>query len=368
MKFITYITCFAVLMGIVSCDKFTDVHKKYIEDGEIVYAVKPDSIVFYSGKERLKMKLWIENGVNVKEVVVRWNSGADSMTIPVSFGAGRDSMEVYLNDLVEKSYTFDISSIDAFGNRSLIYTQFGSAYGDVYASSLINRRLKQVTLTEENASLEWFAAQEGMVLNEIKFTDKEGQPQQLKYSSGLFTTVIPAKAGTAFQYRSYYIPQQGAIDSFYTDWAEGAIPELYLYDRSDWEVIAVSDETASDGGGKTTLIDGDLGSYWHSQWDPDNAPLPHWAIIDMKTTKNLGAFDIYRRRGNGDSKTVQIFAGTTADPNGTWTLAAEGDFVSGDLLSLTATPGSSGRYLKIYLPNSNRDPFTSIAEVYVYGN
>ncbi|MCH5718247.1 DUF4998 domain-containing protein [Niabella hibiscisoli] len=183
MKYLIYIFIIGcVLTGAASCDKFTDVHKEFIKDGETVYAVKPDSVAFVSGKQRLKMRLWMVNGINVKEVVVSWNSGADSLVVPVSFKAGRDSMEVLLTGLEEKSYAFNIYSIDNFKNRSLIYTQFGAAYGSLYASTLVNRRVRQVSLTEAAAVIEWFAGGEGMIVNEIKYISKfSGLDTVLRY-------------------------------------------------------------------------------------------------------------------------------------------------------------------------------------------
>ena len=38
-----------------------------------------------------------------------------------------------------------------------------------------------------------------------------------------------------------------------------------ILDRSGWKVT-VSGETASDGGGKDAIIDGDNSTYWHSRW------------------------------------------------------------------------------------------------------
>ena len=87
----------------------------------------------------------------------------------------------------------------------------------------------------------------------------------------------------------------------------------------------------------------------------------------MASAKNIAYFTIYRRPGNTDAKTVQFYLGDSSDPNGTWTLAGEGVFGSGDMMSLDNTNQATGRYLKIYLPDSNREPFTSIAEIYAYG-
>jgi hypothetical protein len=89
----------------------------------------------------------------------------------------------------------------------------------------------------------------------------------------------------------------------------------------------------------------------------------------MASPKKIAYFDIYRRRGNTDAKTVQLFVSNTDDPDSPdWVEIGEGVFTSGDKLTIEATSTFQGRYLKLYLPDSNRAPFTSIAEVYVYGN
>lgn len=356
--------CMLVALG--ACDKFTDIHKDFIRNGEIIYAVKPDSVAFMAGDHRLKMKLWMENAHNLKQVIVKWNNGADSLIIPAAFKTGIDSVEVMLNGLEEKSYSFNIYAVDNFGNKSLTYTQFGTVFGDQYEATLVNRKVKKVTLTEQNGLIEWFAPSEGMFLNEIKYTTVNGNDSVVRISAKQFSNELNAKAGTTFQYRSLYLPEQEAIDSFYTAWASDKFPDTYLISRTGWTAVSVSDEKESDGGGKKSLIDDNLGTFWHSQWGPD-LPLPHWAIIDMGTAKTTAYFDVYRRSGNTDAKTVQIFLGNSSDPATGWTLAGEGVFASGDLLKVTNTTGATGRYLKIYLPDSNRAPFTSIAEIYAYG-
>ena len=367
MKYILHVFSYlCILTAVASCDKFTDIHKEYIEGGEIIYAVKPDSVVFIAGKERLLMRLWMENAQNIKQVVVLWNSGQDSLIVPMVLKPGRDSIEVLLNGLEEKAYSFDIYALDNFGHRSLNYTQFGAAYGATYTASLQNRRIKSISLTETEGKIEWFAPAEGMIINEIKFINRRGTDTTVRFPASSFDVAIDAPGSTTFKYRSLYIPEDEAIDTFATAWGEDKLPDFYTIDRSGWEAIAVSDETASDGGGKDALVDGDLGSYWHSQWGP-NIPSPHWAIIDMIAAKNIAYFSIFRRSGNTDAKTVQIYLGNSSDPNGAWTLAGEGVFSSGDMLDVSNTAQATGRYLKIYLPDSNRPPFTAVAEIYAYG-
>ncbi len=181
-----------------------------------------------------------------------------------------------------------------------------------------------------------------------------------------------AKGGSFFEYRSLYIPEEGAIDTFALKWEqyENPFPSTYEYNKSAWEVIAYSDQQADDGGGAGTILDGDFSTYWHSSYSDGAAPLPHWVIIDLKSAKGIYQIDTWRA-GNTDANTIQYW--TSDDPDSdasSWVKIAEGVFPSDeDLLSLNpADPGlTTKRYLKLVLPDSNRATYTSISEISIYG-
>jgi hypothetical protein len=154
-------------------------------------------------------------------------------------------------------------------------------------------------------------------------------------------------------------------------------------DRSTWQTIAVSSETASDGGGMGTLLDGNHNNYWHSQWNPTAIQPPHWAVIDLGEggAQEFTAFQIYKRwNTTAYQQTVQIYVGndtvfpTVENPlpadNG-WTLIGEGvQPNSGAFRMLTVeTPGSAanqGRYLLFYFPDSYSTN-VCVAEIYGLG-
>jgi hypothetical protein len=149
-----------------------------------------------------------------------------------------------------------------------------------------------------------------------------------------------------------------------------SVPELYKCSKAGW-TVTVSDEKPSDGGGKDKMIDGDYGTggFWHSQYSP-NAPLPHWAVIDMKEPVEVARV-VTQRRSNGDTKTLQYFVGDSPDANaGTWVKVAEGMYASttaNHTLTSDAEEPVTGRYLKLVLPDSYRDVFTAICEIDVWG-
>lgn len=376
MKRLCYIFLSGLTFFATSCDSFMDVHEKYVKDGEIIYSPRADSIQFIAGKGRVQFAFWLENAPNVKTVDLYWNSMTDSLIIPVTPSIGIDSFYVIVPDLPEGSYTFEVKTRDNFNHNSLYLTGFGNSYGDFYQSSLVNRRVRSVELLEGRGIVNWFGATEGMTWTDIEYTMADGTTNTVRVDPESQQVICPdAKPGTSFRFSSSFIPEEPSIDTFATEWQQydGNFPSLYQYDRSTWSVLAVSDETASDGGGMHTLLDGNLGSYWHSQWDGGEAPLPHWAVIDMGSPKRIAKIDTYRRPGNTDANTIRYFVGPDPDADATtWTEIGESVFISGidNVETLIANSSSTlaGRYLKLVLPDSNREPFTSIAEIYIYGD
>ena len=363
---------FCILVGFAflfaACEGMMDVHKEYIKDGEVIYAPKIAASQFYSGKERAYFMGLLWNAPNVKTVDIFWNNGKDSLITPVSPAEGVYTFEISVPLNEEKAYTFDVRTTDIFGHHSLKTMGTASSYGAMYQSSLTNRYIKQMTLVGDDGEISWLAAAEGLVRSEVRYTDVNNEQKVVHVFPDENIAVCPnPKENAIFEYRSLFLPEISAVDTFEVAWE--TIPYYYRYDRSTWSVISCSDEQVDDGGGMAVLIDDNLNNYWHSQWRAPAAPLPHWAIIDMETAKSIGRIETYRRKGNTNTKSVWYYVSDDPDPDATsWKQIATGTFVSGDLLTLDTSDNTNrGRYLKIYLPDSNSTgQYTSIAEIYVY--
>ena len=148
---------------------------------------------------------------------------------------------------------------------------------------------------------------------------------------------------------------------------------LSQYDRTGWEFVRASSATADNPG--RYIIDNDLETFWHSTTS-FMPTLPHWLIVDMKTSQSVFKFDIYRRVNWEDTRAVELYLSDSPDPNGSWTKIGEGAFPSGaagrkeSLLSVFTTDNvTKGRYFKLMFPNGRPDsaiPYVSITEVYLY--
>jgi len=374
MKRLYFILTFAVLLTLSSCENFMDVHQEYIKDGEIIYSPKVAATSFIAGNERILFLAALYKSPNVRSIDVFWNGRADSLIAPVTPTTEIDIFEIMIPNLPERSYTFDIRTTDIFGHKSLWSTDFGNSYGANYLNTLGNRRLNEVSMVEINGApggrVTFYSAADLLVRNEVRYTKSDGSTAIVTLPADLSEIECPdAKGGSTIDYRSFYIPEEEAIDTFATDWATSTstFPFIYLYDRSNWEVLACSDERADDGGGMHMILDGDVNTYWHSQWGPD-VDLPHWLLVDFGKPLNTVKIDLYRRPGNTDTKTVEIYFGDTPDAEeGEWTKVAETEVNANLMEVIPFDQTTKGRYMKIIFPDGNRPPYTNLSEIYLYG-
>lgn len=141
------------------------------------------------------------------------------------------------------------------------------------------------------------------------------------------------------------------------------------FDRSSWSISANTEETTGEGAGNgvaTCMLDGDLSTFWHSQWSGGSIGLPHEIVVDVKeevTFTHIGLVqrqhDSYRDVGGGEFY--------VSSDNENWT--SVGTFNAEQVLEeqiFTITP-TQGRYFKVEITQSNRDSNSALAELYAYG-
>lgn len=378
MKNIFALAAIATVLIFSSCEDFMDIHKEYIEGGEIIYAPKPDSISFVAGKNRISFYCRTYNATNVRSIDVYWNGKQDSLIIPVKLNTGYDEVTAVLDNMGERSYTFEVCTTDNFGNKSLAVSNFGTSYGDIYQSTLNNRRIKELSMDEYSGYSQWYTAPSGLVRTEVRYQKKDGTQAivWIPGNTGNFP-IADAKGGTSVEYRSLYIPEEESVDTFATAWTstELVFPMEYKINSAEWSISSVSDEDPARP--VINLIDNNPNppSFWGSNAVFSGGvkePLPHWVVIDMKTTKNIARLHLYRRSNSVDVKTVEAYISNTPDVDGEWqkigeTMFGEWNAPHDRQLQIPESVSAMGRYLKLVLPDSYNAPFTCLAEVYAFG-
>ncbi|MDR2040111.1 MAG: DUF4998 domain-containing protein, partial [Bacteroidales bacterium] len=327
MKGIKYFSTLIIIMSMfASCDDMMDVHKEYIEGGEIVYAPNLDSLCFYAGHNKVYFKFWTFNAVNVGSIDLYWDE--DSLIIPVTPSSGLDSIMVEVPCTEEKSYTFTVRTTDVFGNHSLWNTGFANSYGDFFQQSLSNRSVKGFELVGSDGQISWFPSASNLVRSEVRYTDTNQQEQIVKVPADQLVTQCPGLTSNRFEVQSFFLPETNAVDTFVVTWEQ--VNPLYKYSRAGWSVKYCNSwqgmpslTTANEM--PPCIFDNNFATFWHSRYttltagynpaypDITRDPPPFTIVIDMGEPMEIIQVDLYRRLNNNNTQTVIVYAPTVED-------------------------------------------------------
>ncbi|KAI9851152.1 MAG: hypothetical protein M1838_004361 [Thelocarpon superellum] len=123
------------------------------------------------------------------------------------------------------------------------------------------------------------------------------------------------------------------------------------------------------------LIDGDPTTYWHTEWVPDLALLPHNVTIDMQTTENVNGIAYLPRQdgasnplggSNGNIGQHQIFLSTDCTDFGS--PVAFGTYIDNNMTKYTTFETQPARCVRLVALSEagNRGPWSSGAEINVF--
>lgn len=317
IKYLVY-TFLSVLGVFYSCQDMEDIHSEYIKDGEIKYTNKADSLETFAGNKRILISGYISGAFNVNEIVVTWDKGSQMKKFPYSKSENHtDELELYITDLEEKSYEFEVYSKDEDGNQSVPVTVFGTAYGENYISNLEARSVNSTSFDGTNAEVQLaISGDEFQRDTEVKYTNKDDEEVVLTIGVDESDLVLTnANSEIPVMYRTFYVPtladedgNETSIDVFPSAWKsfELILENPIFFDKSDWVITDFSSEEPAEGapnGLATAAIDGDLNTFWHSQWTGTPPGYPHHITIDMGIEKTIRGFETFRRQNDGRGQT-----------------------------------------------------------------
>lgn len=305
-----YYGCLGVLFALlvmISCSKFNDTYHGFWKDGQRVYPASPDSLSAFSGRDRIKLQ-WLSIGdPTVTKAVIYWNNGTDSLVVPINTVQpdGNDTITVFINSLAEGAYSFDIYTYDKSNNKSVVSNVIGKVYGDSYGNSLLTRLIENNALLEDTLHIQWGDPADGTSIGtEIVYTNKNGTQTHRYAGPDSDTTLLvdfdPTKS-KYFKYRTMFLPDSTAIDTFYTQYDSIRVLGSRLnLSKDHWTLTASSYDNRN---GRTDripekAIDENLSTSWVNL--VNSSQYPHELVIDMQSIQK----DIYG---------VSLYTGGTAE-------------------------------------------------------
>lgn len=372
---IYFVFVFAMAVLFSACQKMEDVHSDFLEE-EVIFAPKPLNIKAFAGKNRIGIKYTLVNAVNVKTCQIEWNDGASSQSIDITPNLPVDSIMFNIDNLEEKSYIFKIYTLDSYGNRSVKEQVAGAAYGEKYVSLLTNRPIVGIDGggTIDSLTITWGKAPIGNTNVEITYTNSEGNPVSKMIAPDEMETIIRGwESESEMSLKSYYIPEESAIDTFVSASETTVLPMFIEFEgtkvaKSGWEIVDFSTEEPKEGapnGLASAAIDNDLSTFWHTQWDGGKPEYPHHFVVDMKDVVKINKIKTFRRQGDARGQTEfrleTSLDGINFTSQGTFSYDGTLDSMAYNLSNLPMA-----RYIK-YTATQGPNFFAFLAELDVYG-
>jgi hypothetical protein len=209
----------SLILFTTACTKDYKNYEQFIKDGPIVYPGRADTVQALAGKERILLKWAVPSDLNITNYKIYWNFGGDSLDIQGRKPVAGDSIKIYINNLVQGSYNFTVYSFDGAGHRSIGSNTIGNVYGSIFSSSILTRSVLGQTKDVARSILRigWVDREEKCIGTEWAFTNANGASASL-FSPLADSTIITAINVTQpISYRSLYLPEANAIDTFFTE-------------------------------------------------------------------------------------------------------------------------------------------------------
>ena len=153
-----------------------------------------------------------------------------------------------------------------------------------------------------------------------------------------------------------------------------ANPPVYEpFVRDAWTIASVSsEETVGEGannGHAIHALDGDIGTFWHTQWYGASPGLPHDIAIDMGESKLISGFSFVQRQNRSTGNVNEIYV-ELSDDGVNWTRE---EIFPGNLPDDNANnpvfmkSPQTARYFKITITSTyGNTNFTHLAEIYAF--
>jgi hypothetical protein len=297
MKQLLFIA-FVFSLCLVSCTKKESGTAKE----EPIVVGKISGLNSFAGRNRVKL-IWKQpapsEGIQVTKYRVFWNNHTDSLEVPAP---ATDMVTAMINNLAEGNYTFSVYSYDNKGNRSEKTTANERVYGSVYEATLTNRPIKDTvfnTITKA-AVITWNASGTGAVATEIQFKDSmEALHTVMVLPATESTSLNGYKPGSVFAYRTLFLPEPAAIDTFFTLYDSIKINLPFTDDNDTYSSMITLE---ADGPGDTYELIGSVLGGSSSRLVNESPDCAHpagqqerhvWEEFDPELNKQVFAFQLH---------------------------------------------------------------------------
>ena len=229
MKNIAYIIVTGIIWGFTSCKSPDSLFEEFLVPGGLYYPGPVKNVITKSGDKRIEISWEKSADPKVVETRIFWNNYSDSVQVTVD--AGVDAISMTIDPIDENTHSFMIHTYDAEGNVSVPVETFGTAYGDIYRSALVNRVMRSYVYDGQDLSLNWMGAPESERGVHLTYSDIHGAEHTIFVDiSDTETFIEEFDVDQPLKYYTVYQPDSTCLDMFQTQTAETMIdPVIQIF-------------------------------------------------------------------------------------------------------------------------------------------
>jgi len=299
---------FLAAFSIIGCDDMNSVNQEWYDQGETVYTGIVDSIKLTPGYKRVSMEWEINSDPRVKEVVITWNDGEESVTVPVNrTSSGNFKMTYLLENLAEGTYTFVFTTNDGKGNYSVPQEESVVVYGDTYTGNLRIRSVSSIEkLASGNMKIYWQNASSSILYTVVTYTNTAGEIVTVIVDNDDTTTELEGlKTGDSVEIYSVYQPAD-SMDEMSSSSRSYTMPRLSReMDKSKFAIVvcAGDNNTANNSRNLARIWDGKTANpnILHTVSNASGFTWPHHFTWDIGVLCDLSKFHIWPRTDGSNS-------------------------------------------------------------------
>jgi hypothetical protein len=204
------------------CRKYADDYKTFLDNHEVTYPGLATGVGYRPGNLRAVLVWHPSPDPSIKNYVITWNNGKDSLTVDATSHSPADSIKVSIPGLKEYVYSFRIVAHDNSGGTSVGQDLNNvRVYGPVYQSTLLNRGYDianpYMVRSDGSVDLNFVKADAGNVSTAVEYTTNSSGAKTVTLLAKDNVANLPDfKFGTVVKYQSAYAPASNAADVFTT--------------------------------------------------------------------------------------------------------------------------------------------------------
>ena len=315
----------------LGCKKYNEDYKEYLDNKEITYPGLATKVGYQAGNLRTVLFWSPSPDPSVRNYLITWNNGVDSMVVPATSNDPAVKMSVSIPNLLEYVYSFKIVARDAEGNKS-VGQELNNVrvYGSAYAASLTNRSHLPANPYEFNTDgslkLNFTKADSANYSTVIKYTNATGATEERTLMADELSITLPNyKPGTVVQYRSSFKPERTAADAFFVN-NYSEFPEIFRIvemDKSLFKALSLPTDIRSEYGWELRYLwdnkkEESQGAGFHT----GGSGMPQWFSIDLGAESSVNSFRIWQRSSAlynaGNLKRFEVWGSNNPNSDGSW--------------------------------------------------